>query len=138
MSGLNDGNRLNAGRQDGFPAGTLTSFIISESGGIEGLFSNGSSRDLGQLRMATFANPGGLEQVGENMFTAGVNSGLPILGNPGEQGIGSIKAGAVELSNSDIGQNLIELILASTQYRGGARVITAVQQLLDELLALRR
>lgn len=72
------------------------------------------------------------------MYAAGVNSGLPIQADPGAQGIGSITAGAVELSNTDIGQNLIELITASTQYRGGARVITAVQQLLDELLALRR
>jgi flagellar hook protein FlgE len=139
VTGLDQtGNKLNAGGQDGFPAGTLTSFIITDSGNIQGVFSNGSSRDLGQLRMATFANPGGLEQLGENLFAAGVNSGLPIQGNPGEQGIGAITAGAVELSNSDIGQNLIELILASTQYRGGARVITAVQQLFDELLALRR
>lgn len=139
VTGLDDGaDQLNAEGQDGFPAGTLTSFIITDSGNIQGVFSNGSSRDLGQIRMATFANPGGLEQLGENLFATGVNSGLPIQGNPGEQGIGSITAGAVELSNSDIGQNLIELILASTQYRGGARVITAVQQLLDELLALRR
>ena len=88
--------------------------------------------------MARFANNSGLEQVGSNMFAASVNSGLPIQSDPGSQGIGAIKAGAVELSNTDIGQNLIELITASTQYRGGARVITTVQQLLDELLALRR
>ena len=88
--------------------------------------------------MARFANNSGLVQKGENLFTSGVNSGLPILGKPGEQGIGSIISGAVELSNTDIGQNLIDLILASTQYRGGTRVITAVQQLFDELLNLRR
>ena len=139
VTGLDQNDsKLSAGGQDGFPAGTLTSFIISDTGRIQGVFSNGSSRDLGQLRMATFANPGGLQQVGDNLFATGVNSGLPIQGDPGSQGIGAITAGAVELSNSDIGQNLIELILASTQYRGGARVITAVQQLLDELLALRR
>lgn len=131
-------NTLAAASQDGFPAGTLTSFIITESGLIQGVFSNGSSRDLGQLRMARFANNGGLQQVGDNMFAAGVNSGLPIEGNPGGGGMGTVTTGAVELSNTDIGQNLIELILASTQYRGGARVITAVQELLDELLALRR
>jgi flagellar hook protein FlgE len=131
-------NTLSAGSQDGFPAGTLTSFIISDSGRIQGVFSNGSSRDLGQLRMATFANNGGLQQIGDNMFATGVNSGLPIESDPGSGGTGAITTGAVELSNTDIGQNLIELILASTQYRGGARVITAVQQLLDELLALRR
>ncbi|TWU27806.1 flagellar hook-basal body complex protein [Bythopirellula polymerisocia] len=139
VTGLSTGaNELSASRQDGFAAGTLSSFIITETGLIQGVFSNGSARDLGQLRMARFANNGGLEQVGDNMFAAGVNSGLPIQGDPGANGLGNITAGAVELSNTDIGQNLIELILASTQYRGGARVITAVQQLLDELLALRR
>ena len=60
------------------------------------------------------------------------------VGIPGSSGIGSLTAGAVELSNTDIGQNLIDLILASTQYRGGTRVITSAQQLLDELLNLRR
>jgi flagellar hook protein FlgE len=138
ITGLDDDTSWAAGVQDGLAAGTLTSFIITESGRISGVFSNGSSRDLGQIRMARFANNGGLEQIGDNLFQAGVNSGLPIQGDPGSQGIGAITAGAVELSNTDIGQNLIELILASTQYRGGARVITAVQQLLDELLALRR
>ena len=131
-------SELNVNLQDGFPPGTLSSFIITESGKIQGVFTNGSSRDLGQLRMARFANNNGLEQIGDNLFATGVNSGLPIESNPGSQGVGTITAGAVELSNTDIGQNLIELILASTQYRGGARVITAVQQLLDELLAIRR
>jgi flagellar hook protein FlgE len=88
--------------------------------------------------MARFSNNSGLAQVGESLFNVGVNSGDPILGSPGEQGIGRLTAGAVELSNTDIGQNLIQLILASTQYRGGARVITATQELLDELLALQR
>jgi flagellar hook protein FlgE len=139
VTGLSEAkNTLSAGSQDGFPAGTLTSFIISDSGRIQGVFSNGSSRDLGQIRMATFANNGGLQQVGDNLFATGVNSGLPVEADPGSGGTGAITTGAVELSNTDIGQNLIELILASTQYRGGARVITAVQQLLDELMALRR
>jgi flagellar hook protein FlgE len=127
-----------ASRQDGSGAGSLSSFIITESGSIRGVFTNGVSRDLGQIRMVRFANNAGLQQIGNNLFAAAVNSGLPVEGNPGEQGIGTISTGAVELSNTDIGQNLIELILASTQYRGGTRVITAVQQLLDELLALRR
>ena len=112
--------------------------MITESGSIRGVFTNGATRDLGQIRLARFANNTGLEQLGDNLFGSGANSGLPIQGDPGEQGIGDIIVGAVELSNTDIGQNLIELILASTQYRGGTRVITAVQQLLDELLALRR
>lgn len=139
LSGLaQERSSLAASRQDGSAAGTLSSFIIGEDGTIRGVFSNGVTRDLGQIRLARFANPAGLEQKGENVFASGVNSGLPIEGDPGEQGIGSIIAGAVELSNTDIGANLIDLILASTQYRGNTRVITAAQQLLDELLNLRR
>ena len=139
LSGLaTDESSLAASRQDGSAPGTLSSFIIGENGEIRGVFSNGITRTLGQLRLAKFGNPSGLEQRGQNLYSTGVNSGLPILGNPGEQGIGSVIAGAVELSNTDIGQNLIDLILASTQYRGNSRVITTAQQLLDELLSLRR
>jgi flagellar hook protein FlgE len=129
---------LSAARQDGSPAGTLSSFIIGEDGTIRGVFTSGVSRDLGQIRLAKFANPGGLVQRGQNLFAQGVNSGLPIEGDPGTQGIGSVVAGAVELSNTDIGKSLIELVLATTQYRGNARVITAAQQMLDELMNLRR
>ncbi|MCX7426553.1 MAG: flagellar hook-basal body complex protein [Planctomycetia bacterium] len=125
-------------RQDGSGPGTLTSFIVGEDGTIRGVFSNGITRDLGQIRLARFGNPAGLEQRGENLYSTGVNSGLPVEGNPGEQGIGSIIAGATELSNTDIGKNLIDLILASTMYRGNTRVITTSQEMLDELLALRR
>ena len=140
MSGLasTTPSELAAARQDGSAAGTLTNFIIAEDGLIHGVFSNGVTRDLGQIRLARFANPSGLEQLGENLFATGVNSGLPIEGNPNANGIGAIKAGAIELSNTDIGKNLIDLILASTQYRANTRVITTSQQLLDELLNLRR
>lgn len=139
VSGLAQANSsLAAARQDGSSAGTLSSFIIGEDGTIRGVFSSGVTRDLGQIRLARFANPAGLEQKGQNTFSQGVNSGLPVQGNPGDDGTGKIIAGAVELSNTDIGKNLIDLVLATTQYRGNARVITTAQQLLDELLNLRR
>jgi flagellar hook protein FlgE len=139
ISGLaTDKSNLAVSRQDGSAPGVLNSFIVGEDGKITGVFSNGVSRDLGQIRLVRFANPNGLEQRGQNLFSAGVNSGLPVEGDPGNQGIGSIIAGATELSNTDIGGNLIDLILASTMYRGNTRVITTVQTLFDELLALRR
>ncbi len=125
-------------RQDGSAPGVLMSFLVGEDGRIRGVFSNGITRDIGQIRLARFVNPAGLEQKGENLFAAGINSGQPVAGNPGELGIGTLRAGAVELSNADIGSNLIDLILASTMYRGNARVITTAQQMLDELLSLRR
>ena len=139
LSGLGtDTSTMQASAQDGFAPGTLTSYIVSETGLINGVFSNGQTRDLGQVRLARFGNPAGLQQLGQNMYAAGVNSGLPVQGNPGEQGIGSIVSGAVELSNADVGGNLIDLILASTMYRSNTKVITTVQTMLDTLLQLQR
>jgi flagellar hook protein FlgE len=129
---------LQMSSQDGFPAGSLSSFQITESGLLKGVYTNGVSRDLGQIVMARFINNNGLQQIGDSLWAEGVNSGEPLVDTPGNSGIGSLTAGAVELSNTDIGANLIELILASTQYRGSTRVITSAQQLLDELLAIRR
>ncbi len=129
---------LAASRQDGSAPGSLTSFVIGEDGTVRGVFSNGTSRDLGQVRLARFTNPQGLEQRGQNMYAQGINTGLPIEGGPGQNGIGKVVAGALELSNTDIGGDLVTLVLASTQYRSNARVITATQQLFDELLNLRR
>ena len=129
---------LAASRQDGSAPGTLTSFQIGEDGIITGAFSSGVTRSLGMIQLARFSNPNGLQQRGENMYAVGSNSGLPVQGDPGENGIGTIVGGAVELSNTDIGRNLIDLVLATTQFRGNARVISTAQQLLDELMNLRR
>lgn len=129
---------LVATRQDGSPVGSLTSYSIGERGEIDGVFSNGISRTLGQIRLARFTNPAGLQQHGENLFGVSFNSGLPVEGNPGDLGLGGIVGGALELSNTDTGANLIDLLLASTQYRANSRVISTSQQLLDELLNLRR
>ncbi|WP_404308951.1 flagellar hook-basal body complex protein [Neorhodopirellula lusitana] len=129
---------LAATQQDGSEPGVLNSFIVGEDGTVRGVFSNGISRDLGQLQLARFANPEGLEARGLNLYAEGVNTGLPVTGQPGENGIGSVIGGALELSNTDIGTDLVELVLASTQYRGNSRVITTAQQLIDELLNLNR
>ncbi len=124
--------------QDGFPPGMLTGFVVGDDGVIRGAFDNGLTRDLGQIRLARFANPPGLEQRADNLFAEGLNSGLPVEGNPGEQGLGTLIGGALELSNTDIGASLVDLILASTMYRGNTRVITTAQEMIDELLLLRR
>lgn len=139
MSGLASQNAtMAAARQDGSPPGKLTSYVIGEDGTIRGVFSNGIARSLGEVRLARFTNPEGLEQRGQNLFAQGINTGLPIEGRPGENGIGTVSAGALELSNTDMGGDLVKLVLASTMYRSNARVITSTQQLFDELLNLRR
>lgn len=128
---------LSATSQDGFPPGKLTSYVVGQDGVIKGSFDNGTQRDLGQIRLARFANPAGLQQDGQNLYSPGVNSGLAVDGNPNQEGIGSLVAGALEQSNTDVGQNLVNLITASTQYRGNAQVISTAQTLFDTLLQLR-
>jgi flagellar hook protein FlgE len=139
LSGLDTpSSSLAVSYQDGFPPGMLTGFVVGEDGVIRGAFDNGLTRDLGQIRLARFTNPTGLEQRGDNLYAEGLNSGLPVEGNPGEQGLGTIIAGALELSNTNIGRSLVDLILASTMYKGNTRVITTSQEMIDELLLLRR
>lgn len=132
------GSTLALNSQDGSGPGTLTNFVIDEQGVINGVFDNGIIQVLGQITLARFANPQGLLQVGNDAFRVGVASGLPIKTTPGSLGAGTIRSGAIELSNTDIGRNLVDLIVASTQYRGNAKVISSVQQLTDELLLLNR
>lgn len=124
--------------QDGAAPGTLQSFIVDEAGVINGIFDNGLTRTLGQVVLARFANPDGLIEDGSTTFKEGVNSGAAQITTPGTLGAGSIRAGAIELSNTDIGKSLVDLIVASTNYRGNSRIIASVQQLVDELLTLGR
>lgn len=132
------GSKLDLQSQNGAPPGTLQNFIIDESGVVNGVFDNGLIRPLGQVVLARFANPEGLIEDGSTTFKEGVSSGTPALVEPATFGVGTIRAGAIELSNTDIGKSLVDLIVASTNYRGNARVIQSVTQLVDELLNLAR
>lgn len=130
------GSSLSLGNQDGSGPGTLTSFVIDEQGKINGVFDNGIIKTLGQIVISRFSNPQGLLQAGADTYRQGVSSGLPILATPGSFGSGTVRSGAIELSNTDVGRSIVDLIVASTNYRGSARVLSSVQQLVDELLTL--
>lgn len=138
ISSASSGSTLSLASQDGSDPGTLTGFVIDETGVINGVFDNGIIRTLGQITLSRFSNPQGLLEAGSGTFREGVSSGSPFLTTPGNFGAGTIRAGSIELSNTDIGRNLVELIIASTNYRGNARVISSIQQLVDELLVLGR
>jgi flagellar hook protein FlgE len=129
---------LSVTNQDGSAPGTLSSYNIGSDGTIQGVYSNGVTRTLGQIQLANFTNPAGLVQEGSNTFSAGVNSGLPVQGMPGTQGIGTIVSGSLEESNTDIGTSLVNLILSSTAYQGNAQVITTTNTLYNDLLQLTR
>jgi len=124
--------------QDGSPMGRLTGFSVGADGRITGSFSNGVTRTLGQLAIATFTNPAGLIDRGGNMYVEGANSGTAVIGVPATLGAGKIVAGALELSNVDLSEEFINLIIASTGFAASSRVISTSDQLLTELLNANR
>lgn len=121
-------------RQDGNAIGTLNDFSIGADGTITGSFSNGQTRTLGQVVLATFTNPQGLNDQGGNMYTAGTNSGEAVIASPLTLGAGSLRSGALELSNVDLSEEFINLIIASTGFSAASRVISTSDQLITELL----
>ena len=124
--------------QDGFPPGTLTNFTIDSDGVINGTFSNGLTRTLGQVAVAVFSNPEGLLAESDNLYRAGPNSGNPTITPPGLFGAGRIMSGALELSNVDLGREFIGLITSSTGFQASSRVISTSSDLLDQLLLIVR
>ncbi|MGB7158589.1 MAG: flagellar hook-basal body complex protein [Tepidisphaeraceae bacterium] len=135
MTSLTSGeSSLTATGVDGSPIGTLSAFTVGANGIITGSFDNGLTRTLGQVAMATFNNPMGLQDKGGNMYVGGPNSGEPIITSPLQMGSGAIRAGALELSNVDLSEEFINLIIASTGFSASSRVISTSDQLLTELL----
>jgi flagellar hook protein FlgE len=122
--------------QDGAGAGTLYDFTILQDGTIMGLFTSGAERPLGQIPLATFRNQEGLYKAGGSLYQAGTNSGDPRISMAGSAGIGSFKSNALELSNADIGAEIVNMILASAMYRANAKVLTTSNEMYDALLRI--
>jgi flagellar hook protein FlgE len=129
---------LAAVSRDGAAIGTLSGFSVGADGTISGSFTNGLTRTIGQVALATFANPEGLVDQGNSLFTTGANSGAAAVTAPGSFGAGQVVGGALELSNVDLGEEFIKLILASTGYSASSRVIKTTDDLIQQLLALGR
>ena len=135
---LQDGNTVAESKNDGFATGTLLSFTIGADGVILGQYSNGKTNPLAQIAMATFPNVGGLTQVGSNMFTESANSGFAQIGEPRTGSRGSINAGQLEMSNVDLAQQFTDMIKAQRGFQASSRIITTSDELLQELVNLKR
>ncbi|UAJ79443.1 flagellar hook protein FlgE [Leifsonia sp. ZF2019] len=124
--------------QNGRAAGTLESFTLSKDGTIIGLFSNGDKQAVARIALATFVNPGGLEKAGGSTYRATINSGAAQIGGPGEDGLGNIQGGSLEMSNVDLSQEFTNLIVAQRGFQANARIITTSDEVLQELTNLKR
>ncbi len=122
--------------QDGYAAGTLDSYSIGSDGTITGSYSNGTSQSLGTIALAQFANPNGLEDVGNTDFLPTAASGNPQLGIPGTGGLGTLQGGAVEGSNVDLATELTDLIEAQTAYQANTKVVDSTSTALESLVEM--
>jgi flagellar hook protein FlgE len=123
---------------DGSASGVLSSYTISNTGQIVGVFSNGLKQTLGQVALANFNNVNGLEKIGDSMFRNTVNSGLAQVGPAGSQGLGLITSGALEMSNVDLAQEFTNLVIAQRGFQANSRIITTSDEILQELVNLKR
>ncbi len=128
---------VNALTQNGYASGRLSGFSIDADGMILGRYSNGESALLGQVVLANFANPNGLQQLGNNMWAETSASGNPLVGVPSTGSLGVLQSSAVEDSNVDLTAELVNLITAQRVYQANAQTIKAQDAVLQTLVNLR-
>jgi flagellar hook protein FlgE len=124
--------------QDGLAPGSLVGFNVGPTGEVIGVFSNGMNRTVAQMAMARFVNPGGLQRMGQNLFAETPNSGAGEVGAPGSNNRGQIVAGYLEMSNVDLAQQFTNMIVAQRGLQANSRVITTSDEMLQEMVSLKR
>jgi len=123
---------------DGYRAGVLNGISIDKNGNVIGIYSNGLFRTEATLALAKFTNPAGLLKLGDNLFGVSTNSGLPELGVAGQDGRGTINPGSLEMSNVDLTQEFTDMIITQRGFQANSRIITTSDEMLQELVNLKR
>jgi flagellar hook protein FlgE len=124
--------------QDGYRAGALESINIDRNGNVRGRFGNGVTRKLAQIVLGVFNNPSGLTKLGDNMYAESPNAQIVLIRTPGEDIPSDIISGALEMSNVDLAQEFTNMIIAQRGFQANARVITTSDEMLTELVNLKR
>lgn len=124
--------------QDGYALGYLDNYKIDSSGTITGVYSNGTNRVIGQIALATFSNDRGLEKAGDNTYVETNNSGQANIGESGVAGKGSLLAGALEMSNVDLSEQMTDMIVTQRGFQANSKTIQTADTLLETVLGLKR
>jgi flagellar hook protein FlgE len=123
---------------DGYASGVLKSLSVTSEGIISGFFTNGQTDDIGQVILADFSNPWGLKRMGNNLFGETVTSGSAVLNNPGSAGMGDIIPNSLEMSNTDIATEFINMITAQRAYQASAKIVTVTDEMMATLMNIKR
>ena len=130
---------LENGEGEGRKVGDLSGITVQKDGKIYASYDNGQRRLLGQIAVATFANPSGLEKEGDNLYSATMNSGdFDGVGEDITQNGGRMDSGMLEMSNVDLSQQFTEMITTQRGFQANSRIITVSDTLLEELTNLKR
>ncbi len=127
---------VNSISQNGQGVGNIVSLSVEADGTLFAQLDNGLTSSIGTVALATFANPEGLKRSGASLYTETSASGEPVVGTPGTGKFGSTESGALELSTADIAEDFIKLISYQRGFQGSSRVITAIDELLNEIINL--
>jgi flagellar hook protein FlgE len=138
ITGYASASAVKALYNDGYPSGVLKSLAIEGDGTITGYFTNGQTTSLGQVALADFANPWGLKKMGQNLFSETLTSGQAIINTPGSGGLGDLKSSSLEMSNTDIGTEFINMITAQRAYQASAKIITTTDDMMTALMNTKR
>lgn len=128
---------VNSLSQDGFTSGRMTGFSTGADGMISGRYSNGQTKTLGQVVLANFSNPQGLQPLGGNNWGETSSSGTPLTGIPGSASLGVLQTSAVEDSNVDLTAELVNMITAQRVYQANAQTIKTQDAIMQTLVNLR-
>jgi len=123
--------------QDGYAPGQLTGIQVGNDGIVQARYSNGQSKPAGQVELASFRNPQGLQTMGGNVWIRTVASGDAVVGVPGDGNMGALQSGALEESNVDLTAELVNMMTAQRTYQANAQTIKTQDQVLQTLVNLR-
>ena len=123
---------------DGYPSGSLVSFSVGSDGILTGIYDNGQQQSLGLIAISGFENPAGLQKVGDNMYIPTTNSGEYKAVKPGTGGTGTLNPGTLEMSNVDLSKEFTEMIITQRGFQANSRIITTSDEMLQELVSLKR
>jgi flagellar hook protein FlgE len=138
ITGYSSESSKTAQSQDGYPSGSLQSVAVDEDGYFTGVYSNGSMIPFAQIALADFPSYSGLAKQGSNLYAESLSSGQPLLGPPNTAGLGSIAPSTLEMSNVDLGTEFVEMITTQRAFQASSKVITTSDEILAELLSIKR
>ncbi len=124
--------------QNGFPAGSLRGVSFDEAGVVTGSYSNGQLTPLFQVALVDFPSYNGLTKMGHNLYAESLESGQALPGTPGSGTLGSISPSSIEMSNVDLAQEFVKMITTQRAFQANSRVITTSDEVLTELINIKR